>query len=187
MGQPKAWLPFGEELMLPRVVRLLSEVVVPVIVVAAPGQDLPPLPSEAIIVRDSIPGLGPLHGIATGLAALPNGSDGTDAAYVSSCDVPLLRPAFVRRMIDLLGASDACVPQVDGFLHPLAAVYRREILPVTQQLLDVGQARLTDLVTALRTRIVTAAELADVDPGLQSLQNVNTPEAYAAAVRDLSN
>ena len=44
MGRPKAWLPFGRELMLPRVVRLLGEAVGPVAVVAAPGQDLPPLP-----------------------------------------------------------------------------------------------------------------------------------------------
>jgi len=27
MGQPKAWLPFGDELLLPRIVRLLVEVV----------------------------------------------------------------------------------------------------------------------------------------------------------------
>src|SRR5437588_762021 len=43
MGQPKAWLPFGDELMLPRVVRLLGGAVRPRVVVAAPDQDLPPL------------------------------------------------------------------------------------------------------------------------------------------------
>lgn len=52
MGRPKAWLPFGGELMLPRVVRLLSEVVSPVIVVAAPEQELPPLPAGIAVVRD---------------------------------------------------------------------------------------------------------------------------------------
>ncbi|MBI1832706.1 MAG: NTP transferase domain-containing protein, partial [Planctomycetes bacterium] len=40
MGRPKAWLPMGAELMLPRVVRLLRETVSPIVVVAAPGQDL---------------------------------------------------------------------------------------------------------------------------------------------------
>ena len=39
MGRPKAWLPFGGEFMLPRVVRLLSEAVSPIIVVASPGQE----------------------------------------------------------------------------------------------------------------------------------------------------
>src|SRR5690349_21785016 len=67
MGQPKAWLPFGGELMLPRVVRLLSEAVRPVVVVAAPGQDLPPLPADVAVVRDEERGRGPLQGLAAGL------------------------------------------------------------------------------------------------------------------------
>jgi len=34
------------------------------------------------------------------------------------------------------------------------------------------------------TRVVGKSELADVDPTLQSLRNVNTPEEYQAAVRE---
>ncbi|MCA9117229.1 MAG: NTP transferase domain-containing protein, partial [Planctomycetaceae bacterium] len=41
MGQPKHLLPFGDETMLQRVVRTLSAVVSPVVVVAARGQQLP--------------------------------------------------------------------------------------------------------------------------------------------------
>jgi molybdopterin-guanine dinucleotide biosynthesis protein A len=52
MGRPKAWLPFGDELMLPRVVRLLSEVVSEAVVVAAPEQDVPALPEGVAVVRD---------------------------------------------------------------------------------------------------------------------------------------
>src|SRR5262245_60341239 len=91
MGRPKAWLPFGGELMLPRVVRLLGEAVRPVVVVAAPGQDVPPLPPEIAVVRDEERGRGPLQGLAAGLDALTGQAD---AVYLSSCDVPFLRPAF---------------------------------------------------------------------------------------------
>src|SRR5437588_2934689 len=70
MGRPKAWLPFAGELMLPRVVRLLNEVVSPIIVVAAPEQDVPPLPEGINIVRDEESGRGPLEGLAAGLTAL---------------------------------------------------------------------------------------------------------------------
>lgn len=52
MGQPKAWLPIGGEVFLQRVVRVLSEVVSPIVVVAAAGQDLPELPAEIVIARD---------------------------------------------------------------------------------------------------------------------------------------
>src|SRR5438067_7908228 len=92
MGRPKAWLPFGGELMLPRVVRVLREVVEPVVVVTAPGQDVPPLPAGAEVVRDEVEGKGPLGGLAAGLAALGGRAD---AAYLSSCDVPFLRAEFV--------------------------------------------------------------------------------------------
>src|SRR5436305_11914835 len=88
MGRPKAWLPFAGEIMLPRVVRLLREVVSPVVVVAAPDQDVPPLPADVAIVRDPERGRGPLQGLAAGLAALAE----VDAAYASSCDVPFLSP-----------------------------------------------------------------------------------------------
>jgi molybdopterin-guanine dinucleotide biosynthesis protein A len=41
-----------------------------------------------------------------------------------------------------------------------------------------------DLLDAVPTRVVTEAELADADPGLRSLRNVNTPEEYEAALRE---
>ena len=52
MGVLKAWLPFGPERMLPRVVRLVGEVVRPVVVAAAAGQQLPDLPSWCEVVYD---------------------------------------------------------------------------------------------------------------------------------------
>ena len=181
MGRPKAWLPFAGEPLLGRVVRLLGEVVSPCIVVAAPGQDVPPLPEGVQVVRDPEFGRGPLQGLVAGLEALRNQAD---AAYVSSCDVPFLRPAFVRRMIVLLGEHLACVPQVGGYLHPLAAVDRLEVAAVAARLLTEDRLRTTLLVEAVPTRIVTAEELAEADATLQSLRNLNTPEDYEAALRD---
>ena len=91
MGMPKAKLPFGPELMLPRVVRLLQDVVGPIVVVAAPGQELPELPAEVITTRDEREGRGPLQGLHAGLIAIQNR---VDAVFATSCDVPLL-PASV--------------------------------------------------------------------------------------------
>ena len=50
--QPAEVLLFGDESMLGRVVRLVAEVVDPVVVAATPGQPLPPLPEEVRIVHD---------------------------------------------------------------------------------------------------------------------------------------
>jgi molybdenum cofactor guanylyltransferase len=179
MGRPKAWLPVGEETMLGRVVRLLGEVVSPIVVVAAPGQDVPPLPPGVDVVRDPEQGRGPLQGLAAGLAALRGRAD---AAYASSCDVPLLRPAFVRRMVELLGDHSVCVPDVGGYKHPLAAVYRVEAAEAASRLLAEERYRPVFLFEQLPTRVVQPGELADVDPGAESLRNLNTPDEYAAAL-----
>jgi molybdopterin-guanine dinucleotide biosynthesis protein A len=183
MGRPKAWLPFAGELMLPRVVRLLSEVVHPVVVVAAPDQDVPPLPADVALVRDEEKGRGPLQGLAAGLTALRGKAD---AAYLSSCDVPFLRPAFVRRLIDLLGDRAICVPRVGDYHHPLAAVYRIEVVDAVTRLLAEDRLRPFFLFEAVPTRVVKAAALADVDPTFQTLRNLNAPEDYEAALREVA-
>ncbi len=181
MGRPKAWLPFGGETMLQRVVRLLGEVVRPIVVVAAPGQDVPPLPPDIATVRDEERGRGPLQGLAAGLSALRGRAE---AAYLSSCDVPFLRPSFVRRMIDLLDDRVICVPFVDGFHHPLAAVYRVGIVDSVIKLLSENRLRPVFLFETASTRIVEARELIDVDPGLQSLRNLNTVAEYEEALKE---
>jgi molybdopterin-guanine dinucleotide biosynthesis protein A len=181
MGRPKAWLPFGPELLLPRVVRLLAEAVQPVVVVAAPGQDVPPLPADVAVVRDEEVGRGPLQGLAAGLAALRGK---VEAAYLSGCDVPFLRPAFVRRLMALLGDNAICVPHAGERFHPLAAVYRLDVLDAVRRLLAEDRLRATILFDMVPTRVVGRAELEDVDPTFQTLRNLNRPEEYEAALRE---
>src|SRR5262245_55242408 len=161
MGRAKAWLPFAEELMLRRVVRLLRKAVEPVVVVAAPEQEVPPLPADVAVVRDAEKGRGPLQGLLAGLRAL---AGKVQAVYLSSCDVPFLRPAFVSRVIELLGEQVICVPKVGEFHHPLAAVYRMESAAAVEKLLGEDRLRPFFLYQEVATRVVGEAELSDVDP-----------------------
>jgi molybdopterin-guanine dinucleotide biosynthesis protein A len=131
------------------------------------------------LVRDEENGRGPLQGLATGLTAL---QEHAEAAYVSACDVPLLRPAFVRRLIELLGQNDLCMPHAGGHHHPLAAVYRLEVLKVVRILLADNRCGPYDLLGQVTTRVVEGEDLTDVDATLQSLRNLNTPEDYEEAL-----
>jgi molybdenum cofactor guanylyltransferase len=181
MGAPKATLPFGNETMLQRVVRLLGTAVSPIVVVAAREQSLPPLPADVTVTRDEREAKGPLEGIRAGLSAMP---ESIDAAYITSCDVPLLVPAFVERMIALMGDHDIAVMEVDGFPHPLSAIYRRQTLPIVESLLAQDRLRPVFLFDSVRTRRVTPDEMTSVDPELRTLRNLNTPEDYRAALSD---
>ena len=181
MGVPKATLPFGPETMLQRVVRLLSTVVTPIVAVAAREQELPELPPDVIVTRDEREQRGPLEGLRAGLKALP---ESVDLAYVTSCDVPLLVPGFISRMIELVADHDIAVMEIDGFPHPLSAVYRRTTLPHVESLLAQDKLRPVFLFDAVRTRRVQPAEMMSVDPDLRTLRNLNTPEDYRIALSD---
>src|SRR5260370_14812367 len=182
MGRPKAWLPFGGEFMLARGVRLLAQAVQRIVLAAAPDQAVPPLPAEIAIVRDEEKDRGRLEGLAAGLTAL---AGKVDAAYLSSCDVPFLLPAFVRRLINLLGEHSICVPKVGDRHHPLAAVYRIDVLDTVRSLLAENCLRPVFLFEKVSTRVVPQTELADADAAMQSLRNLNTLEDYQAAVSEV--
>ena len=182
MGYPKAMLPFGEERMLQRVVRLVAEVVPTeqIVVVAAPGQELPLLPTGIQLAADDRQNRGPLEGLAAGLQAI---AGQVDVAYATSCDVPLLQPAFIEQMFQLIGEQDIAIPKEDRFHHPLAACYRTTVLDPIRELLAADRLRPFFLLEKVNSIEVPIDELRSADPELASLSNLNTPEDYLAALR----
>lgn len=184
MGQDKATLPFGPELMLQRVVRILSQTIVPasIVVVASSEQILPELPEPVLVTRDQRPNRGPLEGIATGLRSMPKS---VDSVYATSCDVPLMNPQFVAMMFERLGNNDIAVPYDGQYHHPLAAVYRPRVLTVIESLLAVDLLRPRFLFDKVSTTEVHVDELRQVDPTLSTLMNLNNPEDYQTALERL--
>jgi molybdopterin-guanine dinucleotide biosynthesis protein A len=175
MGRDKATLPFGEELLLLRIVRLVREVASEVLLVAREGQALP---GGLDAVRDPAEGLGPLAGIAAGLNAMTR-----ERAFVAACDMPLLRPALARRLLELSHGMDACVPVVDGFAVPTCAVYARSAAAVARELVAARELRPKVLLESVRTRFVLDDELRGVDPELLSFLDCDTEAGYQAALR----
>jgi molybdopterin-guanine dinucleotide biosynthesis protein A len=170
MGRPKAWLPFGPEAMLQRVVRLCGDVAAERVVVAAAGQELPALPPDVAVVRDAVAGRGPLAGLAAGLAAIR-----APAALVVPCDVPLLRPGPPARLFDALGDALAARPVHDGRARPLGAVYRASLAARAAERVATGSLRVRDLVAPGESRDLP-------DPDGSWLLGCNTPEEYRAAL-----
>ena len=186
MGTPKAALEWHGSTLLRRAVGIVGRAVGgPVVVVRAPGQDLPALPEAAEIVEDAREGQGPLMGIAGGLAAL----DGrATSAFVAGTDAPLLHPAFVRHVVRALDDShDIALPEARGHRHPLAAAYRTALAPVVAELVAADRLRPGFLFERCRVRELDEAalladpEVAACDPQLDSLLNLNEPADYEAA------
>ena len=175
MGTPKMLLPFGHELLLQRMVRIVRDVVSPVAVVRAKTQSLPELPPETVIVTDEHDSLGPLAGLYSGLTALTHSAD---AVYATSCDAPLLMPEFVRYVCDHLQDADMAICRGGRYHHPLAAVYRTNLANKIAELISQDRLRPVYLMDECDARVIDVESIRPVDPGLDSLRNMNTPEDY---------
>jgi molybdopterin-guanine dinucleotide biosynthesis protein A len=185
MGRAKAALDWGSTSLLAHVVGRVAEGVAgPLVVVRAPGQALPALPVGVRVAEDPSEGLGPLQGIAAGLAVVD-----APVAFVTATDMPLLHPAFIGAVLGALAAEvDVALPVARGYPQPLAAAYRTSLAPVAAAL--VAELRLNPGVLLERCRVnwldeaqlLADPELAAADPHLQSVTSVDTPQEYAAAI-----
>jgi molybdopterin-guanine dinucleotide biosynthesis protein A len=189
MGSPKAALDWHGSTLVRRAAGIVARAVDgPVVVVRAPGQELPWLPASVELADDAREGRGPLEGIAAGLAAI---GERAQVVYVSGVDAPLLHPAFVRRVLALLDRdADVALPHAHGFAQPLAAAYRTAVASPLRALLREGgqpgtgallrRCRVAELDEAM---LLADPDVAALDPALDSLLNLNDPDEYAAARR----
>ena len=176
MGQPKALLPFDGQPLIVHVVNTLRPLFSQVVVVAAPGQSLPPMP--VTLVRDSVAFQGPVGGIYYGLAAARE-----EVSFVTSCDSVFLNPELIRHCVSQLGEYDVAVPHWEGRFQPLHAAYRRTVFPHLERQLASGELRPVYLFDKVRTRRIEEREIREIDPEGLTFFNMNTPEDYAEAVR----
>jgi len=176
MGTPKAWLRFDGEPLLGHVVRALGRLFDDVVVVAAPGQELPPTP--AAVVRDDVAHQGPVGGLCYGLRSTRG-----EFSFVTSCDVAFLNPELIAHLVSRIADHDVVVPHWEGRLQPLHAVYRRSVLPLLEDQLARGELRPVQLFGRVRTCTVHEEAVRRLDPEGLSFLNMNTPADYEEASR----
>ena len=186
MGTPKAALEWHGSTLLRRIASILDRSVDgPVIVVRAPGQDLPALPTDIEVVEDATEGRGPLQGLAAGLTAA---REHADVAYATSTDVPFLHPRFIRRVLAAMHQDvEIVLPHIGGYPQPLAAAYRVDLVERVERLIAEDRMRPAFLFDVSRVvRLDADALLADpvlaaLDPDLDSVLNLNEPSDYETA------
>ena len=177
MGKPKAALPFGDETLLARTVRIVGEVTEEVIVVAGLDQEVPESTADRI-VHDTEPFEGPLMGIAVGLEAASH-----DRVLVVSCDAPFLVAELLEAILAALDGFAMAIPRVEDRLQPLTCGYRASgVLGPIRKLLEEGERRPRALLERVPSRVLEEELIRTVDPELLSFVNANTPEAYRAAL-----
>jgi molybdopterin-guanine dinucleotide biosynthesis protein A/molybdopterin converting factor small subunit len=175
MGRAKALLEFDGEPLISHVVAALTPLFADIVIVGAPGQELPALP--VTVVRDDVAFQGPVGGLCYGLRAARG-----EVCFVTSCDSVFLSRPLIRDLVARIVEHDVVVPRWQGRLQPLHAVYRRSVLPLLEGQLERGELRPVYLFDRVRTLQVDEQTIRRLDPDGASFFNMNTPEDYVEAL-----
>lgn len=131
------------------------------------------------VVNDERRGLGPLAGIAAGLAA----ADGL-SAIVLAWDMPFVPAELLRRLRERAAAVtgvDAVVPMHGTTPEPLCAWYAPTAAAVCRALLEGGERRARTLAASLsRVEWLDESSLGGLGDLERAFTSVDTPERLAA-------
>lgn len=120
------------------------------------------------VIPDISEGMGPLMGIYSCLLA-----SSSDLNFITACDIPDIRIAFVREMLRLSVGSDIVVPVSAGnHYEPLHGIYRKSVIPVAGDLLKEKRLRISELFTEMKTVLIPF-------DGSGWYYNINTPADYS--------
>lgn len=176
LGGGKPWRTLAGRRLVDLALERARELCPQVVVAAVDCADFADLTCP--IVADRWPGQGPLASLATVLLDTP-----ATSVLLLPVDAPLMRPALLRRILELSPGRQAVACQGPGGLEPLMAWYSRACLPEAQRMVQAGELRLRLLLRHVDAYILSREEVARLDPEDLSFINVNFPQDLERAER----
>jgi molybdopterin-guanine dinucleotide biosynthesis protein A len=176
MGRDKAFLPFGTGVLIERVIAVLRQTTEALLLVTNAPE--PYARFGLPMVSDVIPGAGSLGGIYTALV-----SAATPYSLCVACDMPFVKPAFLRFLCQSAADADVVIPRNAEDFQPLCALYSQACREPIRQSIERGQLKITSFFDRVRVRVIEGEELARYDPQDIMFFNANTPAEYEEARR----
>jgi molybdopterin-guanine dinucleotide biosynthesis protein A len=171
MGSNKALLKYGDTTFIERQIARLSTIFHEIILSANDASIYAHLPLP--VVPDIMPGKGPLSGICAGIMRSTN-----YYTFVVACDMPFISEKVILYLKRFITDYDVVVPRTERGLEPLHAFYSKNCIQPMQQCLKEDRLRIIDFFSEVKVKIVSEDELKAIDPSVQPLINLNTPEEY---------
>jgi molybdenum cofactor guanylyltransferase len=183
MGRDKGLLDFDGIPLILHTAQLLEPLVTEVTVVGSPRRYATlGLRGIADDAQDQggpdKPGLGPLAGIATALAATHSRWN-----LIVACDLPYLSAEWLDWLLSraLRSRGEAVIPRTERGIEPLAGVYRRECFAPIAAALARGVRKVSDAIEQIHVDLVYPREWRWIDSSELILRNMNAPEDYEKA------
>jgi len=169
MGRNKAFIEIDGERIIDRTVAIFNQLFDNVVLVTNAPLDY--LDLNVRIVTDLVQGKGSVGGIYTGLFF-----SSSPKAFFVGCDMPFLDIKVIAYFLSLADTADIVVQKSEDYWEPLHAVYSRKFIKPIERLMEQGDLQIIKAYKWAKVREVKREELEPIDPGLQSLVNINTPE-----------
>ena len=173
-GQDKAFFKIGKRPMIRIVADTLTKEFEEVFVA---GGDLQRLHECNLTgYPDPVPGKGALGGIYNGLTRTK-----ADWIFFCGCDMPLIKSAIIRAVVDSIGDEDILMPIVGQVRQPLHAVYKRTIIPAVRDLVHGRDGFLPDLLPRANVRYLNEnlfSGIPDYEHSFASINDLATATQY---------
>lgn len=187
MGTPKTTLEWHGGPLLRRVCGVCRRLGGPVVVVRQLGQALPPLPTWVEVVDDPTPGVGPLMGIAAGLAHIEHR---TSRCAVTATDHPFLHPTVLVALLERLRDQvvEVVTPVRDGQRQVMVSAWLTKLAGHLASDVAAGFGGPNQVLDRYLVSYINAGRLLDdpgvaaSDPELHSLEGFNTLDTYKIAL-----
>ena len=171
-GRDKAFLRVDGRTVFERTLGVLCACFEQVIVVSNTPEKYADFAVE--VVADELRGCGPLGGLHAGLGRIA-----APYAFVAACDMPFLRIEPIRYLASRLRAQDAIVPQWNGDIEPLHALYAARLRGRIAAAVAQGARAMRDFLPQIEVDYVSQAAMERVAGAAEAFRNVNTPEDAA--------
>lgn len=171
MGSDKALLPYRGGRIIETVHRQMADLFEDVLLVTNTPDQYTFLGCRT--VTDLYPGMGALAGLHAGLTHSRN-----PYIFAVACDMPYLNSALIAALAACRHKADVVIPEGEGGLEPLHAVYSTNCLPHMQASLLAGQIRIASIFPRVSVQCFKRQQVAAIDPAFDSFCNINTPDDY---------
>lgn len=178
-GSDKAFIKLEGALLIRKQIKILKKIFKKIIIVTNTPEKYKL--KNVKVIRDIIPGRGPLSGIHSGLCA-------SDSFYnfVVACDMPFINSSLIRYILRNKNNYDIIIPKIGRKYHPLFGLYSKNCIPVIEKVLSKNKLRVSAIFSKVKTGFISRKEIERLDKPLLSLKNINTREDLRDAREHIS-
>lgn len=124
-------------------------------------------------LTDTYKEMGPMGGMHSGLTASRN-----DTVFFAACDMPYFNVSLAMELLRQAEGHMICVPRYGDKTEPLFGVYRKELLPLIEELLDDGRRSLRDLMVRTDTLYFDCSGWMSENGAEDAFYNINYQEDF---------